>query len=190
MVKLTMITMLIFMAVMAMTPVSSGISTGEPIEVENWFKKLGTKEEKVTKLHFYFHDLNRVTSEVVANANNTATSPTLFGMLKVCDNPVTVGPEFLSKQVGRLQGSYSYASTRDVNFICDLTLIFTNIKYNGSTISISGSNPPSLQHREMAVVGGTGAFRMARGIAVLSAYYFDVAKGNATVELNVIVQHY
>ncbi|KAL8127632.1 hypothetical protein AgCh_014513 [Apium graveolens] len=176
MVKLMLIIMLVFMAVMAMPPVTSGISTGEPVEVENWFTKLGTKKEKVTKFHFYFHDIDKVTSEVVANAKNTATSPTLFGMVKVCDDPVTVGPEFLSKQVGRLQGSYSYASTRDFNFICDLTLIFTNIKYSGSTISISGSNPPSLKHREMAVVGGTGVFRMASGVAVFSAYYFDVAK--------------
>lgn len=160
MVKLTMIIMLVFMAAMATIPVTSGISTGEPIEVENWFKKLGTKEEKVTRLHFYFHDINRVTSEVVANANNTATSPTLFGMVKVCDDPVTVGPEFLSKQVGRLQGSYSYASTRDVNFICDLTLIFTNIKYNGSTIIISGSNLPR-----------TGVFGMAQGVVFFVVFF-------------------
>ncbi|KAL1822360.1 hypothetical protein ACET3Z_009138 [Daucus carota] len=191
MASLAMVLTLLLIAATAMPPAFSGTSTGEPAEVETWFKKLGTKQEKVTKMHYYFHDLNRVTSEVVANANNTATSPTLFGMVKVCDNPVTAGPEFNSKQVGRLQGTYSYTSVRDiVNFICDFTLIFTDVRYNGSTISIFGSNPPSLQHREMAVVGGTGVFRMARGVAVLSAYYFDVAKGNATVELNIVVQHY
>ncbi|KAK1394897.1 hypothetical protein POM88_013953 [Heracleum sosnowskyi] len=144
--------MLIFVAAMAITPAFSASVEG-PLEIAKWFKKMETKEEKVTQLHYYFHDLNGVTYEVVANANITATSPTLFGTVKVCD--------FLQRQW-----------------------------YNGSTISISGSNPPSLQHREMAVVGGTCVFRMARGLAVLSFNSFDVAKGNATVELDFIVQHY
>ncbi|KAL8115732.1 dirigent protein 22-like [Apium graveolens] len=189
MAKLTITVMIIFMAAMAVTPAFSASVEG-PLEVAKWFKQMETKEEKMTKLHYYFHDITGVTSEVVANANITATSPTLFGLVKVCDNPVTVGPEFSSAPVGKLQGIYSYASIQDVNFICDFTLTFTNKKYNGSTLIISGSNPPSLQHREMAVVGGTGVFRMARGLAVLSFNSFDVAKGNATVELDFLVQHY
>lgn len=60
----------------------------------------------------------------------------------------------------------------------------------GSTLSVLGSNPTKHQHREMAVVGGTGFFEMARGIALLNTTYFDVPGGNATVEYNVIVQHY
>lgn len=46
------------MVAKAMKPTVSGSSSGEPVEVENWFKKLGTKEEKVTQLHFYFHDID------------------------------------------------------------------------------------------------------------------------------------
>lgn len=161
-----------------------------PQEVENWFQGLKTAELKVTKLHFYFHDLREHTSVEVASANVTASSPTLFGYSAIMDDPLTEGPEFSSKPVGRVQGLYASASFKEFSLLCAMTLVFTDEKYNGSTLSILGSNPTMHQHREMPVVGGTGVFRMAQGIAMLTYIFFDVPGGNATVEYNVIVQHY
>lgn len=186
--RLTIVLILCFTAKVAV-PVFSGISEA-PKEVEKWFHELGTAEQKVTKLHFYFHDLRGITSVEVAYANTTATSPTLFGFSSIMDDPLTVGPEFSSKPVGRVQGLYASASFKEFSLLCAMTMIFTDEKYNGSTLSILGSNPTLHKHREMPIVGGTGVFRLARGVAVLTYYYFDVPGGNATVEYNVIVQHY
>lgn len=186
---LAVILMFCLLAEMTVLPVFSGVSEG-PKEVEKWFQELSTAEQKVTKLHFYFHDLRGITSAEVAHANSTATSPTLFGFSSIMDDPLTDGPEFSSKPVGRVQGLYASASFKEFSLLCAMTLIFTDGKYNGSTLSILGSNPTLHKHREMPVVGGTGVFRLARGVAVLTYYFFDVAGGNATVEYNVLVQHY
>lgn len=162
-----------------------------PKDVEKWFQELSsTAEVKVTKLHLYFHDIFNTTSVLVASANTTSTSPTKFGMTNIMDDPLTVGPEFNSKQVGRVQGLFSSSSMTDFSLLCAMTLSFTDGVYNGSTLSILGRNPTLEMHREMPIVGGTGLFRLARGVALLTFYSFDIPGGNATVEYNVIVQHY
>ena len=186
--KLTLPLILYFIGELSLLVLSSVIQS--PQEMENWFQAQKTEELKVTKLHFYFHDLREHTSIQVASANSTATSPTLFGYSAIMDDPLTEGPEFTSKPVGRVQGLYASASFSEFSLLCAMTLVFTNDKYNGSTLSVLGSNPTMHQHREMPVVGGTGVFRLARGIAMLTYIYFDVPGGNATVEYNVIVQHY
>nr|GEY55146.1 dirigent protein 22-like [Tanacetum cinerariifolium] len=94
-----------------------------PQEVEAWFKELPSKKEKVTKLHFYFHD-------------------------------TTTGPR----------------------------------KYNGSSLQFLGSNPIFHRVREMSIVGGTGVFRLARGIASLQTYF--VNDTSSIVEYSLVVIHY
>lgn len=85
----------------------------------------------MTKIHFYCHDLRDRTSITVASANSTASSPTLFGITSIMDDPLTEGPEFFSKQVGRVQGLYAAVSVKEFSLICVMTLVFTNEKYNG-----------------------------------------------------------
>ncbi|KAJ8633210.1 hypothetical protein MRB53_026546 [Persea americana] len=43
--------------------------------------------------------------------------------------------------------------------------VFTNEKYNGSTIEIQGADRFFLKQREVSVVSGTGYFRFAQGFA-------------------------
>jgi len=45
----------------------------------------------------------------------------------------------------------------------NMNFVFQAGKYNGSTVAIMGRNAVFDAVREMAVLGGTGVFRMARG---------------------------
>ncbi|KAI8027293.1 Dirigent protein 19 [Camellia lanceoleosa] len=63
-------------------------------------------------------------------------------------------------------------------------------KYNVSTLALLGRDPVFDQYREMSIVGGTGFFRLARGIATASTYSFNTTSNNAVLEFHVIVIHY
>ncbi|KAL7118562.1 hypothetical protein ACP275_02G010400 [Erythranthe tilingii] len=164
-----------------------------PKSVEKWFKKLHTAKEKVTKLQFYFHDVvsgSNPTAVPVAQANATFKSPTLFGLVSIIDNPLTVGPGPKSKIVGRAQGITGYTSSEEMCLLMTLNFVFTGGKYNGSTLSVVGSNPINQEYREMPVLGGSGVFRLARGVATAETAKFNPRSGNAVVEYNVMVLHY
>ncbi|XP_042505732.1 dirigent protein 22-like [Macadamia integrifolia] len=154
-------------------------------------KKL--KREKMSHLHFYFHDIvsgRNPTAIKVAEAESSKTSPTGFGMMVMMDDPLTEKPEATSKLVGRAQGIYASASQSDLGFLMTLNYVFTEGKYNGSTLSILGRNPVLSEVREMPVVGGSGLFRFARGYAHAKTHWFDFKTGDAVVEYNVYVIHY
>ncbi|KAL3814040.1 hypothetical protein ACJIZ3_015308 [Penstemon smallii] len=172
---------------------ASAVAQKEPKEVEKWFKKLPHTKEKVTKLHFYFHDVvsgKNPTSVPVGRANSTFTSPTYFGLVSMIDNPLTTGPGPKSKVMGRAQGITGYASSEELCLLMTLNFVFTSGKYNGSTISVVGYNPINHMYREMPIVGGSGVFRLARGIATAETAKFNARSGNAVVEYNVMVLHY
>ncbi|XP_058190844.1 dirigent protein 22-like [Rhododendron vialii] len=175
------------------SPMAMAIAEG-PKEVEEWFHKFddttSVTHQKVTKLHFYFHDLRGLTTAVVAQSNTTAASPTFFGLFYAMDNPLTVGPSQASKVIGRAQGLYGSTSREKFSLTLAMNLVFTNGPYNGSSLTVLGYNPVMQPKREMPVVGGAGVFRMARGVALLKTYFFDAPRGNATIEYNVIVHHY
>ncbi|XP_010243406.1 PREDICTED: dirigent protein 2-like [Nelumbo nucifera] len=154
---------------------------------------LGLKREKITHLHFYFHDIvsgRNPTAIKVAAAASTNRSLTEFGLVVVMDDPLTETPEPTSRQVGRAQGIYSSASLDDLSLLMVLNYAFTHGKYNGSTLSILGRNTVFSEVREMPVVGGTGLFRFARGYAQAKTHTIDLNTGDAVVEYNVFVVHY
>ncbi|KAI3861398.1 hypothetical protein MKW98_000350 [Papaver atlanticum] len=171
----------------------AGIAT---IEYNNWHDTIPSKptevfgKEKVTKLHFYFHDTisgNNPTGVVVARAATTAQSPTGFGLLAIIDDPLTEGPEITSKLIGRAQGLVGFASQEELASLMALSYVFTDGKLNGSTISIVTRNPIMNPVREFPVVGGTGLFRFARGIANVKTYWANATSGDAIVEYNSII---
>ncbi|GMN55935.1 hypothetical protein TIFTF001_025053 [Ficus carica] len=156
-------------------------------------KKLGLKREKLSHLHFYFHDIvsgKNPTVVRVAEAQTTNTSATLFGFVSVMDDPLTAGPELSSKRVGSTQGIYASASQSGVGLLMAFNFVFTEGKYNGSTLSILGRNPPFSAVREMPIVGGSGLFRFARGYVQARTVNFDLKTGDAVVEYNVYALHY
>ncbi|CAN6335698.1 unnamed protein product [Urochloa humidicola] len=122
----------------------------------------------------------------VARAPTTNASKTLFGNVMVIDDPLTDGPDL----VGRAQGTYASAGAgKDVPAVAmAMTFVFQG-PYNGSSVAIMGRNEVGAHVREMAVVGGTGVFRWARGYAQARTHAFSLTTGDATVEYNLFIRH-
>ncbi|MBA0785091.1 hypothetical protein Gotri_026290, partial [Gossypium trilobum] len=64
---------------------------------------------------------------------------------------------------------------------------FTKGKFKGSSISLFSRNPITDTEREVAVVGGRGKFRMAKGFALLKTYFLNAT--TVIVDFNVTVIH-
>ncbi|XVF82221.1 hypothetical protein PTKIN_Ptkin16aG0027800 [Pterospermum kingtungense] len=150
------------------------------------------KREKLSHLHFYFHDIvagKNPTAIRVAQAPTTnASSP--FGAVAMMDDPLTVSPDIDSKLVGRAQGIYAIASQSDASLLMVYTFAFMEGKYNGSSLSVLGRNSGFSSVRELPIVGGSGVFRLARGYVEAKTHTFDTKTGNAVVEYNVYVFHF
>ncbi|TKY62511.1 Dirigent protein 21 [Spatholobus suberectus] len=154
---------------------------------------LALQKEKLSHLHFYFHDIvsgPKPTAVRVAEAHVTNTSSTLFGLIVMADDPLTAGPEPGSRLVGKAQGIYGSAAQDETGLLMVMNFAFTEGKYNGSTLSLLGRNTVFSAVREMPIVGGSGAFRFARGYAQAKTHTFDIKTGDAVVEYNVYVFHY
>ncbi|MBA0861135.1 hypothetical protein Goshw_024836 [Gossypium schwendimanii] len=150
------------------------------------------KPEKLSHLHFYFHDVvtgKNVTAVRVAKAPTT-TKSSPFGAVAVMDDPLTISPDIGSKLVGKAQGIYALASQTEASLLMAFNFAFVEGKYNGSNLSVLGRNPVFSAVREMPVIGGSGVFRFARGYAEARTHTFDLNTGNAVVEYNVYVFHY
>ncbi|CAN6335695.1 unnamed protein product [Urochloa humidicola] len=149
--------------------------------------------EKDTHIKLYWHDVvsgPSPTAVQVARADATNTSKTGFGAVVVIDDPLTEGPDLKSsKPLGRAQGTYIAAGKDEVSLMMNMNFVFQSGKYNGSTVAIMGRNAVFDAVREMAVVGGSGVVRMARGYAQARTHTFDLKTGDATVEYNLYIKH-
>ncbi|XVE67122.1 hypothetical protein DITRI_Ditri08aG0135200 [Diplodiscus trichospermus] len=129
---------------------------------------------------------------LVARANITVDdkSPSPFSSVFAIDDPLIVGPELTSEVIGNAQGLW-VSTGRDIpTLVAYFDFGFTKGEFNGSSISVFSRNPISETERELAVVGGRGKFRMAKGFAQLKTYFVNVTNGDAIVEYNVTVFHY
>ena len=149
--------------------------------------------EKSTHIKLYWHDVvsgPSPTAVPVARAAATNTSQTGFGAVVVIDDPLTQGPDRKSSRpLGRAQGTYIAAGKDEVALLMNMNFVFQAGAYNGSTVAIMGRNPVFDAVREMAVVGGTGVFRMARGYAQARTHTLDLNTGDATVDYNLYINH-
>ncbi|KAL2254855.1 dirigent protein 23-like [Sesamum indicum] len=165
----------------------------QPNDQVTWAKRVETGTEVITTLQFYFHDKvsgQSPTATRIAQAPQTNNSSTLFGMLMMIDDALTVGPDPSSKIVGRARGLYGSAGQTDFGLIMVLNYGFTDGIYDGSSFSLLSINPVMQPVREMAIVGGTGLFRLARGYALAHTYWADAATGDAIVGYNVTIATY
>ncbi|KAJ1265037.1 hypothetical protein BS78_08G047400 [Paspalum vaginatum] len=149
--------------------------------------------DKETHIKLYWHDVvsgPSPTAVQVARAAVTNTSKSFFGAVVVIDDALTEGPDLnSSKLLGRAQGTYISAGKDEVSLLMNMNFVFEAGKYNGSTVSIMGRNKVFSDVREMAVVGGTGVFRLARGYAQARTHTLDMKTGDATVEYNLFIKH-
>ena len=105
-------------------------------------KNLGlhrNQQERLSHLHFYFHDSvngKNPTTVRVAKAATSDKSRTAFGVVSVMDDPLTVRPGRASERVGSAQGIYAAASQTEFGMLMVMNFVFTEGKYNGSTISV------------------------------------------------------
>ncbi|KAE9584819.1 hypothetical protein Lal_00024280 [Lupinus albus] len=146
--------------------------------------------EKLTHLHFYYHDIrNNKNPTVVQIINTPKDVPNGFGTTFVMDDAMTEGPKLSSKEVGRAQGLFALASLQDLGMAMLTNFAFTEGIYEGSTLSMLGRNPISEQNREMPIVGGTGVFRFARGYAIANSVTSISTQEHFIVEYNITVYH-
>ncbi|CAN6184695.1 unnamed protein product [Urochloa humidicola] len=125
--------------------------------------------EKRARIRVYVHEQftgpNATVGSVAASqlgANST------FGDVGVVDDVLRAGPDTSSPEVGRYQGIFAGADLADANYFSAITLVFTAGEHNGSTLSLQGNYAfPVDDALERAIVGGTGRFRMARGVSLL-----------------------
>ncbi|TVU13192.1 hypothetical protein EJB05_13680, partial [Eragrostis curvula] len=146
-------------------------------------------------LHFYMHETSAETAVQVANG----TGPPVisrgvrarFGDTVVMDDVLTEGPSPGSRHLGRAQGMYATASRRPgpPAVALTMTVVLTGggaLYESGSTVVVVGRNEVTAPVRELAVVGGTGSFRMATGYALLKTVSW---KGvTAVLELDIFVR--
>ncbi|KAG6413507.1 hypothetical protein SASPL_126220 [Salvia splendens] len=146
-------------------------------------------KEKVVKLHFYVQDLRighvNATVFEVAKASITPTNPFAFGSVHVLDDLVTEGPAFNSRALGRTQGLTTNADLSTFGIAMNLNFYFYAGRFNGSSLSILGRNHVTDPARELPVVGGTGAFRYARGYAIQTTYSMDPVTSYAVLEYTI-----
>ncbi|KAK9941633.1 hypothetical protein M0R45_007335 [Rubus argutus] len=136
-----------------------------------------------------YHSKNQI-----ARANRTTDkSATPFGSLYAFDDLLREGPEPNSTVVGNGKGLYLSASQDPANF----TLVmyadfgFTTGKFKGSSFGVFSRNPVAeLPEREMAVVGGRGKFRLARGFVRVKTHYFNAIMGDNIVKYKATLIHY
>ncbi|KAJ9153319.1 hypothetical protein P3X46_026769 [Hevea brasiliensis] len=153
-------------------------------------------EEKMTSLHFFLHDIvsgedSTVVQIAKANLSKNSSALVPFGSLMVINDAMRVGMESTSKLIGRAKGLYVAASQDDdFQLVMYLDFGFTEGKFNGSSFIVCSKNPVMETERELAVVGGSGDFRMARGFAKLRTRSLNITTGNAIIEYNVTLFHY
>nr|AJI77520.1 flax dirigent protein [Linum usitatissimum] len=144
------------------------------------------------QLVLYYHDIlfhgngdqGNATSAAAANA--TKLGDYKFGMLVVFDDPVTKDGHLKSKAVARAQGFYFYDMKSTYNAWFAYTLVFNSTDHKG-TLNIMGADMMSEETRDLSVVGGTGDFFMARGIATFRT---DTFQGDAYFRLEMDIKLY
>lgn len=104
------------------------------------------------------------------------------------DDPLTDGPDPASRLVGRAQGMYGLADQTQSALTMVMNFVFVEGDFKGSTLSVLGRNLVLEGVREMPVVGGTGAFRFAKGYAQARTHTSDPT-GDAVVKYDVYVSH-
>jgi hypothetical protein len=145
-----------------------------------------------TTFKFYFHDIVGGTSPTairIAQAASSNSSSTFFGAVVAIDDPLTTGPtRAAGTEVGRAQGTYTFADQKTFGLLMLMNLVFTAGEHKGSSLTVMGRNEVLADVREMSIVGGTGKFRMARGYVQAHTIDSGATSGETVVQYTVNVK--
>ena len=126
----------------------------------------GQSRALFTNLTVYVHEFRSGEGQsifLVAGLSNVTWGFNQFGTVFVVDNTLTQSVSVKSALVGRLQGIAAVASLDNTNIELAETFLFTDGKYNGSTLEMKGILIQSMHVNEVAIVGGIKQFRHATG---------------------------
>ncbi|EFJ10201.1 hypothetical protein SELMODRAFT_184063 [Selaginella moellendorffii] len=140
---------------------------------------------KDTSLRFYMHDNMTPPNQSVVMVAGPGTAG--FGTVSVIDDPLTQGADASSPAIGRGQGTWIVASMDGRSLLLTFSAVFQTGDFKGSTLSFHGSDDTSEAVREIAVIGGTGQFRNARGYATIKTA--SASGGSVILEIDVKVSH-
>ncbi|XP_051133558.1 dirigent protein 11-like [Andrographis paniculata] len=148
--------------------------------------------ETVNEIRFTFYTHDRSLGDgqnvySVARSIITDQVPSAFGVVYVVDVLATYGPEITSKKLGRIQGATVSSDLREVALDVIVNLVITEGEWKGSTLNIFGRNPLEDEVREVSIVGGTSAFKLAWGYATTSTYYVNKYRTDYVFKYDVVV---
>jgi hypothetical protein len=135
--------------------------------------------EKETNLRFYLHNthIGNDPSSVLVAQNTNATSHARglvpFSSVYVFDDVLTEGPTSTSKVVGNAQGMYVETGKDGYTILETIDCEMTDGPFKGSSFVMFSRNQFSNPSRELPVIGGRGAFRMAQGYGLLRTVCVD-----------------
>ncbi|XP_073308712.1 dirigent protein-like [Primulina huaijiensis] len=149
------------------------------------------------ELVFFFHDVlfnghnyNNATAAIVGSPQwgnkTTMATPFNFGDMVVFDDPITLDNNLHSPPVGRAQGMYFYDQKSIYGAWLGFSFLFNSTNYVG-TLNFAGADPLMNKTRDISVIGGTGDFFMARGVATLMT---DAFEGDVYFRLRVDIKLY
>ncbi|KAL2248472.1 UNVERIFIED_CONTAM: Dirigent protein 23 [Sesamum indicum] len=157
------------------------------------YSRADLAHSKETKMTLYFQDYsggpNATVIEITGHPDGLLGF-TRFGAIFCTDDPITEGFAESSAQIARAQGLYVTSALDGSNTHVLISIVFTNEEYKGSTLEVQGSSAQFERVREVAVVGGTGKFRLARGYATFETIHYDHTLYYAVIQCNVTVLHY
>ncbi|KAF8695553.1 hypothetical protein HU200_037399 [Digitaria exilis] len=146
-------------------------------------------DNATTHLSFFMHDIvsgTNPTAVKVIKGPGSITATTLgmaFGDTTVVDDALTETSSATSAALGRMQGIYMLSSQTGAVLMVCANLLLTSGDHNGSTIQVFGRDDTDADVRELAVVGGTGSYRMATGYVLWKTS--SMSGADATVKLDV-----
>ena len=123
---------------------------------------------------FYMHIqlysvvVNNSAFEAVYSAgpfNLSQPNPYNFGVRATFEAPITIGASKNSTQIGVAQGSWVLDSQKYFVLLHIFTATISSGPFKGSLVVV-GQEDESLQNRTLAIVGGTGDFLAAHGVAI------------------------
>jgi hypothetical protein len=127
-------------------------------------------EQGLTHIHMYMHEATAgPNATVIAVVPSWPGGNTTFGMIDLLDSQLRDGPDpSNSSLLGRFQGIVAYAGlVAPPGMQSAISFVFTAGEHAGSMLVMVGTVLSFEADYERAVVGGTGAFRLARGYCVM-----------------------